>query len=405
MFSAAAGSDNMAAPLPGIGNQGGGGAVPSPPAALHEDGAISNSRSSSFSPGASRAANFCELQGPFPPSVANVQGVAGADRGTGTGTGVEDPKIPRCARVRVFSPELDIPLLRALLYDKQYQYTKAAGVRGETPGVPRTSQPRAAGGGGGGGAGVSDVAPTPKGKRKLINAVDMNAEDDEDDEDDESDDIVNVACGSERGQGGGRGGPSSLATLLRGVHCAGTYDGAWGAAGGSGGASSSGLPHRSYGKGQLAASLAVDDVDKYTHSLAGGRGSEREQGGGGGPKTGADHVLAGGGGTGSVPQEQVLASWELEKPLVQCRVLRMVATHALDRLADIDKFSLFKEPVTGVNGYKEVIKQPMDFFSIRRRLQRGHYACIQGIAADVKLVCTNAVTFNEPHDLHYAEAK
>lgn len=82
----------------------------------------------------------------------------------------------------------------------------------------------------------------------------------------------------------------------------------------------------------------------------------------------------------------------------------MAATHALDRLADLDQFDLFGKPVEGVEGYEEVIKSPMDFSTIRRRLQLGCYPSISTLALDVLLVGTNSMTFNAPGGLHHDQA-
>eukprot|EP00752_Nemacystus_decipiens_P011284 g10027.t1 len=350
-----------------------------------------------------------------------------------------DPEV----RVRVFCPELDNPLLWALLYDKQYAVpaknplppnaTAAAGGRGEAAGAATTgryhsSRQHAAGGGGGacsggaGGAGVSGDAPASNGKRKLMYCEDVGEEEKEEDDDDDDEDIVNRAGGSERGHGGGRGGPITLTTLLRGIGQAGNYDGASGMAGRKGGTSSSGLPHRSNGKRKPIARVGVDDDGEDTNSVEGARGSEREHQDGGDPQTGANYVPGGCGGSQSVvggdqdtdggpsgglgaPGEQLPPCWEQEMQIARPRLVRMAGTHALDRLEDIDQFGLFRQPVTGVDGYTEVIKHPMDFATIRRRLQRGKHPCIHHLAKDMKLVCTNAMTFNAPGDLHYTEAR
>lgn len=51
--------------------------------------------------------------------------------------------------------------------------------------------------------------------------------------------------------------------------------------------------------------------------------------------------------------------------------------------------------------YRDIVKQPMDFGTIRRRIEAGQYATIQAMATDVRLVFTNAMLFNPPgHYVH-----
>lgn len=79
----------------------------------------------------------------------------------------------------------------------------------------------------------------------------------------------------------------------------------------------------------------------------------------------------------------------------QWRLLRLVATPALDTLQRLDPVNLFKDPVpASVPGYAESIEHPMDFSTIRQRLQRAQYASVGNIAQDVRLLCDNAMMFN-----------
>ena len=83
----------------------------------------------------------------------------------------------------------------------------------------------------------------------------------------------------------------------------------------------------------------------------------------------------------------------------------MVATHALDRVQELDPLNLFKDPVgKEVQGYREVIESPIDFSTIRRRSQWGLYGSIHDLALDVKLLCSNAVTFNGVGSVYDKEA-
>ena len=62
----------------------------------------------------------------------------------------------------------------------------------------------------------------------------------------------------------------------------------------------------------------------------------------------------------------------------------------------------FADPVDpvgmGIPHYAEVIKQPMDFGTIKGKYKGGRYASAEAFAADVRLVFNNATTFNKGAD-------
>ena len=68
----------------------------------------------------------------------------------------------------------------------------------------------------------------------------------------------------------------------------------------------------------------------------------------------------------------------------------------LDDLVKLDKNGFFLEPVSEefVPGYREVIKNPMDFTTIRTKLDQGEYYAGTAFADDVALIVINAKTFN-----------
>ncbi|CAM9761574.1 unnamed protein product [Scytosiphon promiscuus] len=95
----------------------------------------------------------------------------------------------------------------------------------------------------------------------------------------------------------------------------------------------------------------------------------------------------------------------IKQPIERRRLMRMVATFALDRLQQLDPLNLFKDPVpAGVAGYAEAIEFPIDFSTIRRRSQWGLYGSIQDLSLDVQLLCANAKTFNAPGTIYHKEA-
>eukprot|EP00656_Telonema_subtile_P050720 TRINITY_DN6646_c0_g1_i2.p1 TRINITY_DN6646_c0_g1~~TRINITY_DN6646_c0_g1_i2.p1 ORF type:complete len:324 (+),score=107.78 TRINITY_DN6646_c0_g1_i2:178-1149(+) len=65
----------------------------------------------------------------------------------------------------------------------------------------------------------------------------------------------------------------------------------------------------------------------------------------------------------------------------------------------------FNEPVDymalGVPDYPNIISQPMDFGTIEKKLAAGQYSTVEQLAAECRLVFTNARTFNPPdHIIH-----
>ncbi|EFN53753.1 hypothetical protein CHLNCDRAFT_136360 [Chlorella variabilis] len=68
----------------------------------------------------------------------------------------------------------------------------------------------------------------------------------------------------------------------------------------------------------------------------------------------------------------------------------------LARCQKKDVHSMFKEPVTEAiaPGYFAVIQRPMDFSTMRAKAQRGEYASWDGLRADMRLMFTNALTYN-----------
>ncbi|KAL7746639.1 hypothetical protein RI367_008039 [Sorochytrium milnesiophthora] len=65
----------------------------------------------------------------------------------------------------------------------------------------------------------------------------------------------------------------------------------------------------------------------------------------------------------------------------------------------------FLKPVTGVPGYYDVVKNPMDLSTIRHKLDGNEYASRQGFESDVRLVLRNCFTFNPPDDEVYHAGK
>ncbi|CAI0560543.1 unnamed protein product [Linum tenue] len=79
----------------------------------------------------------------------------------------------------------------------------------------------------------------------------------------------------------------------------------------------------------------------------------------------------------------------------------------LDVLQRRDVQELFAEPVnpTEVTGYYDVVKEPMDFGTMRAKLQEDMYTSLEQFEHDVFLVFSNAMRFNVSNSVYYEAAK
>ncbi|TKY75540.1 Bromodomain and PHD finger-containing protein 3 [Spatholobus suberectus] len=79
----------------------------------------------------------------------------------------------------------------------------------------------------------------------------------------------------------------------------------------------------------------------------------------------------------------------------------------LDRLQKKDTYGVFSEPVdpNELPDYHEVIEFPMDFSTIRKRLDDGAYANLEQFEKDVFLICTNAMQYNAPDTIYFRQAR
>ncbi|KAL6509853.1 hypothetical protein OROGR_022341 [Orobanche gracilis] len=79
----------------------------------------------------------------------------------------------------------------------------------------------------------------------------------------------------------------------------------------------------------------------------------------------------------------------------------------LDRLQKKDTYGVFSEPVdiNELPDYFEVIEQPMDFGTLRKKLDGGVYKNLEELEADVFLICSNAMQYNSPDTVYYRQAR
>ncbi|KAL3672914.1 hypothetical protein V7S43_002216 [Phytophthora oleae] len=78
----------------------------------------------------------------------------------------------------------------------------------------------------------------------------------------------------------------------------------------------------------------------------------------------------------------------------------------LDKIAKIDARLIFAEPVPDdVPKYREIIKDPMDLSTMRRKAKRGKYKTLDTFVADFNLMIRNCMTFNPDTTIFYKEGK
>ncbi|KAK9844174.1 hypothetical protein WJX81_007011, partial [Elliptochloris bilobata] len=77
----------------------------------------------------------------------------------------------------------------------------------------------------------------------------------------------------------------------------------------------------------------------------------------------------------------------------------------VDRVQKKDAMNIFRHPVTDdvAPGYTAVIKRPMDFTTIRARLDAGGYRSWDALADDMVLMFDNAMQFNRPDTVYHKQ--
>ncbi|KAJ0545794.1 putative chromatin remodeler Bromodomain family [Helianthus annuus] len=79
----------------------------------------------------------------------------------------------------------------------------------------------------------------------------------------------------------------------------------------------------------------------------------------------------------------------------------------LDRLQKKDTHAVFSEPVDPVElpDYHEIIEHPMDFGTVRSKLDKGLYSNLEELEADVYLICSNAMQYNSSDTVFFRQAR
>ncbi|XP_071692243.1 uncharacterized protein [Rutidosis leptorrhynchoides] len=89
-------------------------------------------------------------------------------------------------------------------------------------------------------------------------------------------------------------------------------------------------------------------------------------------------------------------------PLPDKRTLELI----LDKLQKKDIYGVYAEPVDPdeLPDYHDVIKHPMDFATVRKKLAKGSYLTLKEFESDIYLICSNAMQYNAPDTIYYKQA-
>ncbi|XP_034246580.1 bromodomain-containing protein 7 [Thrips palmi] len=87
--------------------------------------------------------------------------------------------------------------------------------------------------------------------------------------------------------------------------------------------------------------------------------------------------------------------------------LQRLLEYLLKALEKKDPKQLFAWPVTDhiAPGYSSIISIPMDFSTMKQRIDNGVYSSLSQFTDDFKLLCNNAMVYNQPHTIYYKAAK
>lgn len=90
-------------------------------------------------------------------------------------------------------------------------------------------------------------------------------------------------------------------------------------------------------------------------------------------------------------------------PLPDKKLLLLI----LDKLQKKDTRGVFAEPVDPeeLPDYHEIIQNPMDFETVRKKLLGGFYSILEQLEDDINLICSNAMQYNAPSTIFHRQAR
>lgn len=87
--------------------------------------------------------------------------------------------------------------------------------------------------------------------------------------------------------------------------------------------------------------------------------------------------------------------------------LQRLLEHLLKSMEKRDPQQFFAWPVTDniAPGYSQIISNPMDFSTIKQKIDDNNYQTLNDFVDDFKLMCDNAMTYNHQDTIYYKAAK
>ncbi|XP_014271236.1 bromodomain-containing protein 7 [Halyomorpha halys] len=87
--------------------------------------------------------------------------------------------------------------------------------------------------------------------------------------------------------------------------------------------------------------------------------------------------------------------------------LQRLLDYLQQQLEDKDNLQVFAWPVTDqiAPGYSKVIKIPMDFSTMRQKIEDNAYSTLNGYVSDFQLMCNNAMQYNRQDTMYFKSAK
>lgn len=94
-------------------------------------------------------------------------------------------------------------------------------------------------------------------------------------------------------------------------------------------------------------------------------------------------------------------------PKVRFYSLKKVLNTTLKKLIEIDQYNIFYEPITEETapGYFSVVSKPMDYTTMRSKINDDKYQYYSQFQNDFELMCNNALIYNGSDTVYYSEAK
>ncbi|EOA12469.1 hypothetical protein CARUB_v10025841mg [Capsella rubella] len=90
-------------------------------------------------------------------------------------------------------------------------------------------------------------------------------------------------------------------------------------------------------------------------------------------------------------------------PILDKKPLELI----LDKLQKKDIYGVYAEPVDPeeLPDYHDMIENPMDFSTVRKKLTNGSYSTLEELESDVLLICSNAMQYNSSDTVYYKQAR